>query len=116
MQGVEAGDSSRKRLKPGERKLQILQAMALMLEQESEKVTTASVLHDHQKMLARLEDLKQPDHIRMLYLLQKVDLLEDLALGEIVFHIAFLDGLDGDVFAGQFVNPERDLAEGAFPY
>ncbi|MFM1880395.1 MAG: hypothetical protein RLZZ344_629 [Pseudomonadota bacterium] len=43
MQGVEAGDSSRKRLKPGERKLQILQAMALMLEQESEKVTTAGL-------------------------------------------------------------------------
>jgi TetR/AcrR family transcriptional regulator len=43
MQGVESGDSSRKRLKPGERKLQILQAMALMLEQESEKVTTAGL-------------------------------------------------------------------------
>ncbi|MFZ9734470.1 MAG: nucleoid occlusion factor SlmA [Burkholderiaceae bacterium] len=43
MQGIEAGDSSRKRLKPGERKLQILQAMALMLEQESEKVTTAGL-------------------------------------------------------------------------
>ncbi|MEY3669511.1 MAG: hypothetical protein RL258_906 [Pseudomonadota bacterium] len=43
MQDVEAGDSSRKRLKPGERKLQILQAMALMLEQESEKVTTAGL-------------------------------------------------------------------------
>ena len=67
-------------------------------------------------MLAGLEDLKQPDHIRMLYLLQKVDLLEDLTLGEIVFHIAFLDGLDGDIFAGQLVNPERDLPEGAFPY
>jgi hypothetical protein len=52
----------------------------------------------------------------MLYLLQKVDLLEDLALGEIIFHIAFLDGLDGDIFAGQLVNPERDLPEGAFPY
>ena len=66
-------------------------------------------------MLAGFEDLKQPDHIRMLYLLQKVDLLEDLALGKIVFHIAFLDGLDGDIFAGQLVNPERDLPEGAFP-
>lgn len=43
MQGVEASDSPRKRLKPGERKLQILQAMALMLEQESEKVTTAGL-------------------------------------------------------------------------
>jgi TetR/AcrR family transcriptional regulator len=43
MQDLESGDSSRKRLKPGERKLQILQAMALMLEQKSEKVTTAGL-------------------------------------------------------------------------
>ena len=43
MTDVEEPERSRKRLKPGERKLQILQAIAAMLEEESERITTAGL-------------------------------------------------------------------------
>ena len=43
MTDVEEPERSRKRLKPGERKLQILQAIAGMLEEESERITTAGL-------------------------------------------------------------------------
>lgn len=31
-----------------------------------EQIAAASVLHDHEQMLARLEDLEEPDHVRVL--------------------------------------------------
>lgn len=64
-------------------------------------------------MFAALEDLQQTDHVRMLNLLQEVDLLEDLALAELVFHVALLYRLDGHLLARQLMHPQGYLPEGA---
>ena len=50
----------------------------------------------------------------MLYLLQQIDLLKDLPFGEVILHVALLDGLNGHVLAGELVDAEGDLAERAF--
>ena len=62
-------------------------------------------------MLAALKDLEQSDHIRMFDFLEKVYLLEDLSLGEIVLHVALFNSLDSHVLSCQLVDAKGDLAE-----
>ena len=50
----------------------------------------------------------------MLYLLQQVDLLEDLALAEFILHVLLLDCLDRHAFACQLVHAKSHFAKGAF--
>lgn len=52
----------------------------------------------------------------MLYLLQQVDLLEDLALAEFILHVLLLDCLDRHAFACQLVHAEGHFAKGALAY
>lgn len=80
---------------------------------QPEEVTTTSVLHDHQQMLARFEDLEKPDHIRVLDLFQEIDLLKDFALGEIIFHVALFNGFDGDILSCELVDSERHFPKSA---
>lgn len=80
---------------------------------EAKEVATAGVFHDHEEVLAALEDLKEADDVRVLDFLKEVDLLKDLALRKIILHIRLLDRFDGHVLASEFVDPESDLTEGA---
>lgn len=80
---------------------------------ESKQISSAGVFHDHEQMLAGLEDFKQPDNVGVLDLLQQVDLLEDLPLTEVVLHVILLDGLYSYLFASELVYAEGHLAEGS---
>lgn len=64
-----------------------------------EQIAASSVLHDHEQMLARLEYLEEPDHIRMLNFFEEVHLLEDFPLAKLVLHVVLFDGLDSHLLA-----------------
>ena len=68
--------------------------LALSLDQ-SQKITPSGVLHNHEQMLARFKHLQQPDDIRVLDFLKKINLLKHFSFAKIVLHIVLLDGLDG---------------------
>jgi len=51
----------------------------------------------------------------MLDLLQQVNLLEDLSLRKIIFHVALLDGLDRHIASCQFMHTKRHFSECALP-
>ena len=78
-----------------ELRVRLLQ-LALPLD-EPQQIPATGVFHHHEEMLARLEDLEEPDDVGVLDLLEEVDLLEHLALAEVVLHVCLLDGLDGDL-------------------
>jgi len=81
---------------------------------QSQQVTTASILHHHQEMLARLEHFEQTDDIRVLDLLQEVDLLEHLPLAEVVLHVSLFDSLNSHLLASELMNSKSDFSEGTF--
>lgn len=80
---------------------------------ESEEISSTSVLHDHEQVLAGLKDLQEPDDIGVLYLLEQVNFLEDLPLAEVILHVVLLDRLDGHLLSRQLVHSQRDLAKGS---
>ena len=80
------------------------------------QISTASVLHDHQQVLAALKDFQEADDVRVLDLLEQIHLLEDFALGELILHVALLNCLNGDVLASKFVYAECYLPECTLAY
>lgn len=50
----------------------------------------------------------------MLDLLEKVNLLEDLPLAEVVLHVVLFNCFDGYLLSSQFVNAQGDLSESSF--
>lgn len=92
----------------------LLEAATLL--DQPEQVSTSSVLHDHQQVLAALEDFQEANDVGVLDLLEEVHLLEDFALGEVVLHVTLLNRLDRNILASQFVHAECDLAERTLAY
>ena len=79
---------------------------------QSEEVATTGIFHDHEQVLAALEDLEESDHVGVLYLFEQIHLLEDLSLAKVVLHVILLDRLDGNLFTCQLVNTKRYFTEG----
>lgn len=91
--------------------LSLLFLKALPLLDILQQVPTPGILHDHEEMLGALKDLKEPYDVRMSYLLQDEDLLEDFLLRKVVLHVVFVYGFDGYVLASQLVDAESHLTE-----
>ena len=66
-------------------------------------------------MLAALKDLKKPNDVGMLDLLQQIDLLEHLPLREVILHVGLLDCLDGHILASELVHAKCHLTECTLP-
>ena len=58
-----------------------------------------------------LKNLKQADDVRMANLLKDVDFLHHLLPRVNILHVAFIDGLDGNLSACKLVNSEGHLPE-----
>ena len=87
---------------------------ALPLLHELQEVTSVRILHHKQEVFRTLEDFKEADDVGVTDFLQNVDLLHDLLLRVRVLHVAFVDGLDGNLPPCELVYSERHLAEGTF--
>jgi len=72
---------------------------------QPQQVSASRILHDHEQVLAALEHFKQPDDVGVLDLLEEVDLLEDLPLGEVILHVGLLDGLYRHILPRQLMDP-----------
>ena len=62
-------------------------------------------------MLAGLEHLEQPDHVRVLYLFQKVNFLENLTLTKVILHVVFLNCFDGHLLTSKLMDSKGNLSE-----
>ena len=89
---------------------------AASLLDQLQEVPAPSVLHHHQQVLTTLEYFQKPDDIRVLYLFEQIDLLENLPLRELILHVALLNSLDGYTPPRQFVHPQCDLAKRPLAY
>lgn len=72
---------------------------------EPQEVSSSSILHYHQQVLAAFENFEESNDIRMLDFLQQVYFLENFPLREIVFHVGFFYCLNSYVLSCQLVNP-----------
>lgn len=78
---------------------------------KSKEITTTRILHDHEQMLAAFEDLKEADDVRVFDLLEEVDLLKHLALGEVILHVRLLDGFDCHVLSSKLMDSKSDFSK-----
>ena len=65
-------------------------------------------------MILRLENLVEPDDVRVADLLQNVDLLHHFLLGKLVLHMLLVDGFDSHVAPSKLVDAKSYLAKGTF--
>lgn len=79
-----------------------------------QQIPWRSVFHHNKKVLTILKDLQQADDIHMHQLLQDQNFLQDLHPGEIIFHVNFVDALDGHQFVGEDLLSQMDFAEASF--
>lgn len=94
-----------------ENKLRIRLLQSSLAFDEPEEVTATSVLHDHEQMLAAFEDFEETDDVRVLDLLQEVDLLKHFTLREVILHIRFLNSLYCYVLSSELMYPKSDLTK-----
>ena len=85
---------------------------SLSLLNKLQQVTTPRILHHHQEVFGALKHFKKSDNVRVANLFEDEDLLEDFFLRKVILHVVFVDCLDRNVLASEFVNAQCDLTEG----
>jgi len=81
---------------------------------ESEQITSSSVLHHHQKMFAGLEYFKKSDNVGMFYLFKKINLLENFPFAKIILHIILFNCFDSHLLARKFMNTKSNFSKSTF--
>ena len=65
-------------------------------------------------MVLRFEHFLQSDYIRMPNFFEYVDFLHYFLFGKGIFHIAFIDGFDGNIATREFMDAEGHFAKSTF--
>mmetsp|Transcript_29514 Transcript_29514/g.44879 ORF Transcript_29514/g.44879 Transcript_29514/m.44879 type:complete len:236 (-) Transcript_29514:48-755(-) len=79
-----------------------------------EELASIAVLHYHVELFLGLDDLVELNDVGVPHLLQDLDFPGDALHVLLVVNFVLLEDLDGDLFAGERVLAEFDLAESSF--